>query len=355
MNKRFTRLCAVALVFALACSTTPVLPAKPADTKKTEKKDKGLKGYWKSFKKSVRKIYRKAKKEYKKNDEVVPYVLGATALLISGWLIYKKLIPWWFGVAAVVTLNKNIVIGKSACKGDERTVADNAVVKQVRVKSQFDSDGGGAASCGYHTLKNLILLAQGITLNKTDIFKEVCDAQVVQRLFGPEGEWRKLIPDQRQGDWVSSEYLDRIIRNESTANSKLCPDNVPCNIVTIDDIDLVGLVGDLHQEPTIDPDAPPRDPYEGVACPVTVIVGRGIANNPGRDYLVGFCINTAKQFADEKGLPQGKQGHWIGLLFHRKADGGREYIAVDSLNCRRINSGYVQPIVDVIERVCASQ
>jgi len=369
MNKRFTKFGSWVLVFVLACAT-PVIPLYPSAGKnKTGKKDKSFDDYWNSFKKSVRKMYRKAKKEYRNHDDVVPYVLGVAALLVGGLLLYKKIIPSWFTCSP--SLTDDVLVGKAQCKGYEKKHSDNVVIKQVLVKDQFDYDGGGSASCGYHVLKNLILLSKGIMSGQDDIYKELHNAQLIQRLFGPSGEWRQLAKDHNKrildttyknskgvesvgtGDWLTSEYLDAIIRNESTVNGELLPGNARCNIVVIDDINLIGLVGDKHQDPVDDTDADQvRDPYEGVACPVTVHVGQGLAENAGRDYIVGFCIQTAQQSVDKYNLPKGGQGHWFGLLFYRKADGGREYIVVDSTNGLQIKNKFIKRIIGVIENLC---
>jgi len=331
VNKRFTKLGTWALVFALACST-PILPEGPTHKKKTEKKDEDVWGYWKSFKKSVNKMYRRAKKEYKKHD-AASYVVGAAGALIVGWFLYKKVVPWWF---AIVFLNKDIIIGKSKCKGDEKTLAGNVSLKQVQVKYQFDDVGGGSASCGYHILKNFMLLANALTKDSSNVYKELKDVQLVKNLFDDYeenmGRWRQFIVNRRGsgpagGEWLHSNEIIALFNNER-GNNSLRTDGVQYNFDTIEDTQVIETDFD----------------------DVTPQVRRNLAGAHGRTYIHGFGVNTAKHLAHKPGKKHGgAAGHWFLVLLHQKANGEREYIIADSGNSVRLKNKHVKKLINAIE------
>lgn len=80
-----------------------------------------------------------------------------------------------------------------------------------KVKSQFDADGGGRASCGYHALKNGILIARAI-LNNSDVQKELTDSAIINSKFGnTAASWRNHVINFRATECAKSslkQYLE---------------------------------------------------------------------------------------------------------------------------------------------------
>lgn len=72
---------------------------------------------------------------------------------------------------------------------------DNIV--QLGVKYQMDVDGGGSASCGYHALKNGIVIARLLTCapgQRLAIMQELTSSELVQKLFGSaSSQWRQQV------------------------------------------------------------------------------------------------------------------------------------------------------------------
>lgn len=68
---------------------------------------------------------------------------------------------------------------------------------KIKVKSQFDSDGGGVASCGYHAFKNGIALAS--EKKRTSLFT---DASFITKHFSTEqGPWRAALIRLRSNEY----------------------------------------------------------------------------------------------------------------------------------------------------------
>lgn len=75
-------------------------------------------------------------------------------------------------------------------------------LEQLPVYGQFNSDGGGGASCGYQTLLRAMQLVREKSLDESDIElkKTLMNPVAIQVYFGPEGEWRKAIIEKRKAD-----------------------------------------------------------------------------------------------------------------------------------------------------------
>lgn len=69
-------------------------------------------------------------------------------------------------------------------------------IQQLSVKNQFDKDGGGTYSCGYHAIKNGLFIFQSILENDTvsSKAKEIIKSNdIIDTFFGPDGVWRNVI------------------------------------------------------------------------------------------------------------------------------------------------------------------
>ena len=71
-------------------------------------------------------------------------------------------------------------------------------IEQFKVLNQFGA--GGGASCGYHALKNGILIARyfdGLEGSKENLDARLNDEELVSELFGENGKWRNLVRTKR--------------------------------------------------------------------------------------------------------------------------------------------------------------
>lgn len=97
----------------------------------------------------------------------------------------------------------------------------NPQVFQLEVKNQFDCDGGGSASCGYHALKNGLFIALGLQNGKSssDIKKDLNLIDPIKKLFGGlDSRWREFIIELRRKKLAAHYIEDQILRNIKKAN-----------------------------------------------------------------------------------------------------------------------------------------
>lgn len=125
-------------------------------------------------------------------DRLQKIIPGAImALGLAGSLYY-----WWIrkGGGASVSKPSESSEGESS----EELVAPS--LKQFTVYSQFNWDGGGAASCGYQTLLRgmQVVRAKSEGENDANIEKTLMDYSPIQVYFGPGGDWREKIIARRK-------------------------------------------------------------------------------------------------------------------------------------------------------------
>jgi hypothetical protein len=239
---------------------------------------------------------------------IVPAFLLATAATLAGLFLWEnrnKLFSTKLkkSITPFIELNKPISVGSAACKGDERQWSKNVTVKQVRVQNQ------SSASCGYHALKNAILIANELTEPSQKLYENLQSAQLTQKLFGKQGgTWRTLVIERQKdpfssdmqfdGEWIRGDALDHIINHESKYRKLLHPRAH----VLFDTIDNIGHMGSVDLDH------------------VTARVKANIkaAKAAKKAYVHCFLVN----------MP----GHWITIVLYQKPHGDREYIITDSVN-----------------------
>lgn len=82
-------------------------------------------------------------------------------------------------------------------------------IQQLQVKNQFDIDGGGELSCGYHALKNALIIALNLIDSgsiSSEGQNELKSAEIVDNLFGNEGIWRNKIETYKNKK-LAEDYL----------------------------------------------------------------------------------------------------------------------------------------------------
>ncbi|HJZ23260.1 MAG TPA: hypothetical protein VJ201_02295 [Candidatus Babeliales bacterium] len=117
---------------------------------------------------------------------------------------------------------KNITLGRQQCQGWERPINIVTNLKQPLVLPQFGPQGGGAASCGYHALKNGMILLEFAQQKTANTGQRLVDVGLVQRLFGPEGQWRHIVINERNKNvltFIIGQRLDQLIRPQAIARN----------------------------------------------------------------------------------------------------------------------------------------
>lgn len=95
-------------------------------------------------------------------------------------------------------------------------------IKQLDVYSQFNRDGGGGASCGYHSLLHSMQVVNALGTNQdTSVLnKSLMDSEQIQEYFGEKGSWRKDIIEKRKREEFKKELHEKLVRsltkNENT-------------------------------------------------------------------------------------------------------------------------------------------
>lgn len=213
--------------------------------------------------------------------------------------------------------------------------------EQIPVKNQFELDGGGAASCGYHAINNGEHIAGWLTGRIRNLLRALFNIDKIQKRFGRRGSWRNKVRHMRtyrsNGDWIHSREIDRLM------NRKTGVPRYPYS--TIDDVALLGLsVEPVHIDRA----------HEAMVDDTIPIVKEALreAHQAGRDYIHQFFINTARHLqAGQEGAVAGIDGHWFTVVLHQLADGTRTYYVADSAGYDdRINSDEMFKLVDTIEK-----
>ena len=223
-------------------------------------------------------------------------------------------------------------------------------VTQFPIYSQFNSDGGGAASCGYHTLLRGMQIVQAKANNESenDLKKTLMSYDLIAQYFGKNGTWRQAIVNKRKsdkyyGDWLNDGELEFLWKNYRV---NLINQTVNCDFKSIADFALIG------KKQTVWYRNEANELVEGKEEDIDPIV-KNIseklkeAADAQKNYFYLFAIGTMTQVGDQ--LEQ-EGGHWFTLVLHQNSNGAREYFVTDSFNnTRRNNDERVIKLITAIE------
>lgn len=211
--------------------------------------------------------------------------------------------------------------------------------EQIPVKNQFEPDGGGAASCGYHAINNGEHIVGWLTGRIKNLLYALFDIDTIQKRFGRKGSWRNKVRHmrgERSSDWIHSQEIDRLMKRKT---------DVPrYPYSTIDDVVLLGLsVEPVHADRA----------HEALVDDTIPAVKEALqkAQKNKREYIHQFFINTARHFqTGQEGEVAGIDGHWFTVVLHQLANGTRTYYVADSAGYDdRINSDEMFKLIDTIE------
>ena len=266
------------------------------------------------------------KKSKQKKDKTFRYIVGAAcavAAFLGGWFVWHKrdsIYTWLFGA-----LNKIVTVGASECRGRERRLADNVTLQQVKVQKQE------GLTCGYHAVKNALLMANELAQNKGDMYGKLNDGDVADNLFGYED-------DQAAGKWrkerirVRREFVDL----GSLSEADLDGENLMNN-------EIEKIISDAQRDGDV------LD--SGVNCTIKVIAPLDTNSGTIRQTEVAFglCRNHLNYAgAQMYGFVVKLGGHWISLVIHKDAQGHHTHVIADSMNYLRLNNPVVKEIVNAI-------
>ncbi len=220
-------------------------------------------------------------------------------------------------------------------------------VLQVTVYSQGKRDGGGPASCGYHSLKNSILITRAI-LEKGAIGL-INDNQFIAKRIGQPtspGIWRDIIIEEsykKANKWYLWKYSKLAKDNRQALNKynnyarmrKYQPLDILGEWLKEDDIDRLvtferkqGLLKDLGIEYAVIENVPMIQDVKhrefSAYGTISEIAQKIKANN---NYLHGFSVGLMGYYGVG-------QAHWISLVVN-KVNGKVQFIVADSLNANR--------------------
>ena len=201
---------------------------------------------------------------------------------------------------------------------------------------------GGAASCGYHSLKNFCLAARGLSGTNTmpfDVGKALCSFNLVNELFRTGKEYDQMGAMRKQvvynnptdhglvargGDWLEQEYLSELLKAQALPGGLL--DGVPYYCAVIENIDNVTLesvqtynmqelLGVKHRQLQNAKNLIERD--RSVSC-------------------YGFILNDLHEGT--------RAGHWFTVVVYTNG-ATRDYIIMDSLNIPRLENKSVKALL----------
>jgi hypothetical protein len=220
------------------------------------------------------------------------------AVLVAG-LAAGGLYYWWMN-------NRNSSIEKHGVR-----------LKQFEVYYQFYSGGGGAASCGYHTLLRgmQIVAAKSRNENDENLQKTLKSSDLIDQYFGKNGTWRQAIiqrkpDDDRRGDWIDDgdlEYLWKNYRND------ILNQEINCGFFAMPNFSLIGTEYS-ELEPYIKDEVRPF-------------------LNQLREMFYIFALGTMDQIGDVGRT----EGHWYPLVMHQNSEGKRQYYITDSGSWNKTN------------------
>ena len=99
----------------------------------------------------------------KEHEEKIYKAMGAVVFVYGGR---------WYYTNYFNPFRQHVRINSSTCQGCS-TLYNGSEVVQIPVKDQYDTDGGGAASCGYHSMRNGEQIIQALFRNIKDLGKRL--------------------------------------------------------------------------------------------------------------------------------------------------------------------------------------
>ena len=238
-----------------------------------------------------------------------------------------------------------ITIKDHRCYGWQRVVQSKngkiISLKQPIVAYQGLADNvskGGAASCGYHSLKNFCIMAQYLAGTLPfNVGKVLCSADIVNALFKIDengvGTWRnKLLQENphlatRRGELIEEQHIQDILDTAVQPGGFL--EGLPVSFQVIEDVTNknINVEGLMHLDHQF------RRQRESSLNSTRTLMCEGI-------QVHGFILNDIAK--------EDKIGHWFAVVVYIKRDGSRDYIILDSINCNRLHNKSVNALVQVL-------
>jgi len=140
-------------------------------------------------------------------EKFMPFAIFSLGLLTAGSLYYwmkKK------GQDTTSQPTKPTTITDSATVSVPKT---SIILQQFKVYSQFNHDGGGGASCGYHSLLRSmqVVNALGTDQNMSKLQEDLMNSKIIQTYFGENGIWRKDIIAKRKQEEFKKELHIKLV------------------------------------------------------------------------------------------------------------------------------------------------
>jgi hypothetical protein len=200
-------------------------------------------------------------------------------------------------------------------------------IYQLRVFAQVDG-----ASCGYHALKNGILILNAFIAGDNVTERDRYLAQLADEVLYQSwlDKWSVLIREKRKSDdgqWLHGYEIEGLI--ESKVPEKL--EHRPQFITVIDNPDWL-----TKSEP---------GEASGLLEKIITVI-KSYQNNP--NFRHSFLLANSREYQDQKGFVRGTWTHWIAVGV-QKVNGKPQYIILDSANANRTSSEHVSELIKTLE------
>lgn len=291
------------------------------------------------------------RRENKKKVAIGAAVVGAAMCYyyrtpLRYWWHATMMREWWYDSRILFLSNK--IVGKEKTQRiNNRTI----VIRQVHVKSQFSSGGGGGASCGYGAFfwgdRLREALVKNIPLGEKDFY----DSKAIADSHGPHGGRRAFITALRneQNESISrrNKQLEELGRKEEISELH------PVERDWLDSQEINELVRREDKQKFFTVCADINEITSGM-LDVGVKACRQAIYKKGKSFAHAFIIGTMQHPTgeDKKFIVTNSRdkGHYITVVFHTDGKGHNSYTIADTANQFRLeDTKLVAPLINSIE------
>jgi hypothetical protein len=200
---------------------------------------------------------------------------------------------------------------------------------QFQVYCQFNPNGGGMASCGYHSLLRGMQVAQAKhnAVDDSTLQNTLNDFKAIQYYFskkgmfwGNNGIWRQDIIQSRKkdmytGDWIDKEEIQSLWNKNK---NKFIVEDELWDLDVVEDVSLIG--------------------HPDVDVTTSLLLKKiKLILNTEKMYFAIFILGTMEQPKKEDEDLIMQYGHWYTLIMHQNQKGERQYYITDSGSWNKTN------------------
>ncbi|HEX2977914.1 MAG TPA: hypothetical protein VHO47_02235 [Candidatus Babeliales bacterium] len=205
-------------------------------------------------------------------------------------------------------------------------------IKQIEVLTQVDG-----ANCGYHALKNGILILNAVMAGSNNqerniYLNDLKSNSVYKNWFD---NWANIIKKSREKserkgtfDWLNGAEIELLIKSK-------IPEKIEHRSEFITVID--------------NPDWLTQQEFSKGQGLTEEIVNQVAAFQSQQDYFHVFVLANSREYQNQRGFIEGTWTHWISVAVN-KVKGKSQFIILDSANHSRIGQQDVQTLIDTLQK-----